>query len=46
MFIARPTGYAVLLGQPLNGLGPIQTYEHIRRDAIGTCEAALLHPGA
>jgi hypothetical protein len=47
LFIAGPAGFAVLIGQLLNGLGPIQTYEHIPDDAIGHYErAVLLHPGA
>jgi hypothetical protein len=47
VFIAGPSGFAVLIGQLLNGLGPIQTYEHIPDDAIGRYQqAALLHPGA
>ncbi len=47
LFIAGPTGFAALLGQLLNGLGPIQTYEHLPEDAIGRYRrAALLHPGA
>src|SRR5581483_1412514 len=28
LFIAAPAGFAALLGQLVNGLGPIQTYEH------------------
>jgi SMODS-associated and fused to various effectors sensor domain len=35
LFIAGPAGFAVLLGQLLNGLGPIQTYEHLPDDSIG-----------
>ncbi|HEY7830660.1 MAG TPA: SAVED domain-containing protein [Solirubrobacteraceae bacterium] len=47
LFIAGPAGFAMLVGQLLNGLGPIQTYEHIPDDAIGRYQrAALLHPGA
>ncbi len=47
LFIAGPAGFAALVGQLLNGLGPIQTYEHLPEDAIGRyCRAALLHPGA
>ncbi|HTA98154.1 MAG TPA: SAVED domain-containing protein [Solirubrobacteraceae bacterium] len=47
LFIAGPVGFAVLVGQLLNGLGPIQTYEHVPNDAIGHYKrAALLHPGA
>jgi hypothetical protein len=47
LFIAGPAGFAVLLGQLLNGLGPVQTYEHIPNDSVGHYRrAALLHPGA
>jgi hypothetical protein len=47
LFIAGPAGFAVLVGQLLNGLGPVQTYEHIPNDSIGHYRrAALLHPGA
>jgi SMODS-associated and fused to various effectors sensor domain len=47
LFIAGPAGFAVLVGQLLNGLGPIQTYEHVQSDAVGSYRrAALLHPGA
>jgi len=47
LFIAGPTGFAILIGQLLNGLGPVQTYEHIPDDSIGHYRrAALLHPGA
>jgi hypothetical protein len=47
LFLAGPAGFAVLLGQLLNGLGPVQTYEHLQDDAVGRyCRAALLHAGA
>jgi len=47
LFIAGPAGFAALLGQLLNGLGPIQTYEHLQDDAVGRYQrAALLHAGA
>jgi hypothetical protein len=47
LFLAAPAGYAVMLGQKLNALGPIQTYEHEQTDTIGRYEpAALLRPGA
>lgn len=46
-FLAIPAGYAFLLGQLINGLGPVYTYEHVPSDAIGVYRrAALLHPGA
>lgn len=47
VFLAGPAGFGVLVGGLLNGLGPIQTYEHIQSDAVGHYQrAALLHPGA
>lgn len=47
LFIAGPAGFAVLPGQLLNGLGPVQTYEHIPDDAVGRYRrATLLYPGA
>lgn len=47
LFIAGPAGFAIMVGQLLNGLGPIQTYEHLPNDAVGRyVPAALLHPGA
>jgi hypothetical protein len=47
LFIAAPAGFAVLVGQLLNGLGAVQTYEHVPNDAVGAYRrAALLHPGA
>ncbi len=46
VFLAGPAGFGVLVGRLLNGLGPIQTYEHIQSDAVGHYRrAALLHPG-
>jgi len=41
IFAAVPAGIAVLIGQLLNTLGPVQTYEHIQDDAQG-----LYHPAA
>jgi hypothetical protein len=47
LFIAAPVGFAVLLGQRLNSVGPIQTYEHDPTDGIGHYRpAALLTPGS
>ena len=47
LFVAAPAGYAVMLGQKLNGLGPVQTYEHQQTDRIGRYRrAVLLTPGA
>ena len=45
LFIAAPAGLAMLIGQLLNTLGPVQTYEHIPSDATGRYQpAALLNP--
>lgn len=47
LFLAGPSGLAVLIGQLLNSLGPVQTYEHIPDSACGRYEAAaLLTPGS
>jgi hypothetical protein len=47
LFLAVPAGLAVMIGQTLNTLGPIQTYEHLATDAVGIYEpAALLEPSA
>lgn len=46
LFMAVPVGLAMMIGQLLNTLGPIQTYEHLPVDAIGRYRAAaLLHSG-
>ncbi len=46
IFFAGPVGLAVLIGQLMNTLGRIQTYEHIPDGAVGHYrKAALLHPG-
>ena len=37
-----PVGLAMLIGQLLNTLGPVQTYEHIQVDAIGVYEPAAV----
>jgi hypothetical protein len=42
LFIAAPAGLAIMLGQLLNGLGPVQTYEHIQDDGIGHYAPAAL----
>jgi hypothetical protein len=46
IFCAAPAGLALLIGQQLNALGPIQTYEHDQSsDAVGRyVPAALLQP--
>jgi hypothetical protein len=47
LFMDAPAGFAVMLGQKLNGMGPIQTYEHEQIDGIGRyVPATLLYPGA
>jgi len=44
LFIAAPVGLAVLMGQLLNTLGPVQTYEHIPTDMVGVYRlAAFIH---
>jgi hypothetical protein len=42
LFAAVPAGVAVLIGQFLNTLGPVQTYEHIQDDAQGIYRPAAL----
>jgi len=42
LFAAVPAGAAVLIGQLLNTLGPVQTYEHIQTGGTGTYEPAAL----
>jgi hypothetical protein len=45
LFLAAPVGLAFLIGQSLNTAGPIQTYEHVPVNAVGTyLPAALLLP--
>lgn len=45
LFMAVPVGLAMMIGQLLNTLGPVQTYEHIPIDATGCYrKAALLIP--
>ncbi len=45
LFLATPVGLAVLIGQLLNTLGQMQTYEHIPEGATGYyAPAALLSP--
>jgi hypothetical protein len=47
LFMAVPTGLAMLIGQLLNTFGPVQTYEHISNDGVGVyVQAALLRPSA
>ena len=42
LFEAVPAGLAMLIGQLLNTLGPVQTYEHIPTDATGIYRTAGL----
>lgn len=45
LFLAVPAGLAMMIGQMLNTFGPVQTYEHVATDNIGTYQpAALLDP--
>lgn len=47
LFLAVPVGLAFMLGQSLNTLGAVQTYEHIPIEAVGSYRpAALLKPGS
>ena len=45
LFTAIPAGLSMLIGQMLNTLGPIQTYEHIQSDATGCYNPAALLNG-
>jgi len=42
LFMAVPVGLAMLIGQLLNTLGPVQTYEHVPTDAVGKYRMAAL----
>ena len=42
LFMAVPAGLAMLIGQLLNTLGPVQTYEHIPSNPIGVYAPAAL----
>ena len=42
LFMAVPVGLAMLIGQLLNTLGPVQTYEHIPSNPIGRYAPAAL----
>lgn len=42
LFLAAPAGIAFLIGQLLNTAGPVQTYEHIPTNAVGTYRSAAL----
>ena len=45
LFMAAPAGIAVLVGQLLNTLGAVQTYEHLSIDGSGCYKpAAILRP--
>lgn len=47
LFLAVPAGLAMMIGQMLNTFGPVQTYEHIGTDAVGSYQpAARLQPSA
>ncbi len=41
LFIAGPAGLAFILGQLLNTLGPVHTYEHISPDTVGYYSPAV-----
>ncbi len=40
LFLSGPVGLAVLIGQQLNALGPVQTYEHMPTGGPGRYEPA------
>lgn len=42
LFMAVPAGLAMMIGQLLNTLGPVHTYEHIQVDALGIYQPAAL----
>lgn len=42
LFAAAPAGLAMMIGQLLNTLGPVQTYEHIPSDGAGNYQPAAL----
>lgn len=47
LFMATPLGLGMLVGQLLNTLGSVQTYEHLAEDAVGRFVAATtLTPAA
>jgi hypothetical protein len=46
LFMAAPLGLAMLVGQLLNTVGPVQTYEHLTENTVGKYAAAtVLTPG-
>jgi len=47
LFLSVPAGLAVMIGQMLNTLGPVQTYEHLPTDGVGVYKpVAMLMPSA
>jgi hypothetical protein len=47
VFLSVPAGVAMMIGQLLNTVGPVQTYEHLTPDAVGIYRpAATLAPSA
>ena len=42
LFMAVPAGLAMMIGQLLNTLGPVHTYEHMQVDALGMYQPAAL----
>lgn len=42
LFAAVPVGLAMMIGQKLNTLGPVQTYEHLQTDVVGRYHPAVL----
>jgi len=45
IFLSGPLGLAVLIGQQLNGLGQVQTYEHIQGEPTRRVRV-IHHPNA
>lgn len=42
LFMSGPAGLAVMIGQQLNGIGPVQTYEHLQDKGPGQYAPAVL----
>jgi hypothetical protein len=42
LFLSVPSALAMMIGQQLNTLGPVQTYEHLQEGAVGHYEPAAL----
>lgn len=42
LFLAGPVGLSMFIGQLLNTVGPVQTYEHVEDSSTGTYQKAVL----